>query len=51
MADITKCSGTNCPLKNDCFRFLAPESYSRTKYIDVPYKNGACEYFIKLFKK
>jgi hypothetical protein len=51
MADICKCSGTDCPLKEDCFRFKAPESYFQSYFENVPFKDGKCEYFMKLFKK
>lgn len=26
MADITKCSNQNCPIRHTCWRFLAPTS-------------------------
>jgi hypothetical protein len=51
MADITKCSGIDCPLKEECFRFKAPESYFQSYFGDVPIVNGVCEYFMKIFKK
>ena len=27
MADITKCNGEGCTLKENCYRFTAPDSY------------------------
>lgn len=51
MADICKCPGTNCPLKEKCFRYKAPESYFQSYFLKVPLNNGVCEYFIELFRK
>jgi hypothetical protein len=44
--DITKCEGTNCPLKENCFRFTAPGNPMYQSYfVDVPFKDHACEMF------
>ena len=52
MADIAKCDGTDCPLKEDCFRFKVPADRLYQSYlVDIPFKDGKCEYFMKLFKK
>jgi hypothetical protein len=51
MADITKCDGTNCPLKEDCFRFMVKANDYQSYFVGIPFKDGACEYFMKLFKK
>lgn len=51
MADITKCQGQDCPLKNDCYRFTAESNGFRQSYfVKVPVvieeKMGAfCDYF------
>ena len=45
MADITKCKGTDCPLKETCYRFLAMEVLRQSYFIDVPFKDGKCEYY------
>lgn len=46
MADITKCKGTDCPLKEKCYRYKAKDSrYWQSYMIEVPYKDGECEYF------
>ena len=51
MADITKCDGNDCPLKEDCFRFkVKPDEY-QSYFVGIPFKDGKCEYFMKLFKK
>ena len=48
MADITKCKGTNCPLKESCYRFLAMESLRQSYFTDVPFKDGKCEHYWKI---
>lgn len=37
MADITKCKGTDCPLKDSCYRYLAPSGFAQHWFVDVPY--------------
>lgn len=49
MADITKCEGTECPLKEKCYRFTAPTSDFRQSYYDfVPYhhKRNECDFYL-----
>lgn len=42
--DILKCSGENCPLKDNCYRYTAKDSEYRQVYFrDVPYKDGKCD--------
>ena len=48
MADITKCKGINCPLKESCYRFLAMVSLRQSYFTDVPFKDGKCEYYWKI---
>ena len=45
MADITKCKGTDCPLKETCYRFLAMVGLIQSYFKDVPFKDGKCEYY------
>ena len=50
MPDISKCSGTDCPLKSMCYRYTAEdESEFQTYMMAVPFKSddkGAhCEFF------
>lgn len=47
MADITKCKGINCEIKESCYRYTAKESnYSQAYFVEVPIKeNGECEYY------
>lgn len=45
MSDITKCEGTNCPLKETCYRFTAPMSeYRQSMFVETPLKlDGTCD--------
>lgn len=44
MSDITKCPGKNCALKEDCYRFTAPEGIYQSYFVETPkQKNGVCE--------
>ena len=44
--DITKCKGTNCPLKDSCYRFTATENEVLQAYfVEPPIKDGKCEMY------
>lgn len=43
--DITQCRGTDCPLKDSCYRFTAESDYYQSFFTEVPYKDGKCEYY------
>jgi len=48
MADIEMCEGVNCPLKEKCYRYLAPvneywQAYSTESPYDI--ETGECESF------
>ena len=44
--DITKCKGTNCPLKESCYRFTAIENEVLQAYfVEPPIKDGKCEMY------
>ena len=45
MSDISKCTGTGCPFKKDCYRFTAPMSEYRQAIFSPPIKNGKCDYY------
>ena len=45
MADITKCFGTDCPLKEKCYRFTALADENQFYFIATPIKDGKCEYY------
>ena len=37
-SEITKCEGGKCPLKINCYRFIAPDNEIRQEYfIEPPY--------------
>ena len=55
MADICKCEGIDCPLKEKCYRFVALSSeFHQSYFAEVPYnkEDNKCEYFwdIKTYK-
>jgi len=49
MTDIAKCTGEGCPLKETCYRFTAPAEMYQSFFVNVPIKNGQCEYYWKTF--
>ena len=52
MIDITKCKGTDCPLKEHCYRYMATDNpFYQTYYFDVPFEDGECEFFIDVEHK
>ena len=44
--NTTMCHGISCPLKETCYRFLAEPSIWKSCFVEIPYKNGDCEYYI-----
>jgi len=46
MSDITKCSGFNCPLKDNCKRYNAIDGMWQSYFTEPPYKDGKCEFFL-----
>jgi len=44
MTDISKCNGSGCPLKEKCWRYLAPSS-SWQSMIVAAYADGTCRNF------
>jgi hypothetical protein len=50
MSDITMCSGTNCPKKEECYRFTAyVNEYRQSWFCEPPFKivedKFTCEMF------
>ena len=48
MADITMCSGKDCPLKEKCYRFKATANEFRQSYFcEIPFdvEDESCKYF------
>lgn len=50
MADLTKCFGNGCGLKDHCLRFTIPESKFYQSYFDPEIKDE-CLFFIDNGKK
>ena len=52
MADISKCKGGDCPLKDKCYRYVVIPSDYQSYFFDIPYKvvnnHLICEYFYEL---
>lgn len=46
--DISKCLGTGCPLKETCYRYIAPEDEMQSWVLGVPFKNGECKLYWKI---
>jgi hypothetical protein len=50
MADISKCDGENCPLKESCYRFTVESNPLWQSYFsEVPYdkEKEECNYYLK----
>lgn len=48
MSDISKCMGTNCPLKKKCYRFTAtPSEYLQSWFMEEPYdtETKTCDFY------
>jgi hypothetical protein len=53
MADITKCEGKDCPLKESCYRYTAIDSeYRQAYFTESPYSvlNKKCDEYMELNK-
>ena len=59
MADITKCRGDGCIVKEKCYRYTAKDSSYQSYFVEVPFREGKCdmywgenaEYIFNLLKK
>ena len=50
MVDITKCQGTECPLKIECYRYRAPkDSVYQAYFTEVLYdkEKGTCDSILR----
>ncbi len=45
MPDISMCHGTNCPLKETCYRYKAKPNERWQSYIQPPIENDKCDYY------
>ncbi len=51
MADISKCRGTDCPMKDKCYRFIAPPSRWQSYFhgeSGLFEDKTVCKYFIEV---
>jgi hypothetical protein len=53
MADITKCTNDECPLRNGCYRFTATNDdiqqwYAKFDFFEVELNEYGCEYLLPL---
>lgn len=53
MSDITMCTGAYCPLKTECYRFLAAPSHWQSFFAKPPWdeENKTCEMFWPIKKE
>jgi hypothetical protein len=54
MPDISMCWGKDCPLKEDCYRYLAvPNEYRQSYFTTPPYDRalGECGFFWRAEKE
>ncbi len=52
MPDITMCSGANCPLKDECYRYTAePSKFRQSYFMNPPIKDGKCEHQMEVYTK
>jgi len=49
MADISKCSGVECPLKETCYRYTAKAGFMKSNLGSAPYdkEKEECSYYYK----
>ena len=46
MSDITMCKGTDCPMKDSCYRYTANKNELNQSYFtEQPIKDGKCEMY------
>ena len=44
--DICQCSGEGCPMKDSCWRYLAPVDEYQSYFMEVPIDtHGKCKYY------
>lgn len=52
MSDITKCEGYDCPKKENCWRYKAPDSpYRQAYFAENPQKDGDCEHYWPMIER
>ena len=43
--DITKCKGQGCPIKDQCKRYTAKESFLQSYFMESPIADGKCDMY------
>jgi len=51
MADIAMCQGDECPVKENCWRYMAPPDRFQSYFATPPYTEEGCEYFWDMNEK
>lgn len=52
MPDIAMCSGGECPIKDNCWRYMAPPDRYQSYFAPPPFKEKeGCEYFWDMNEK
>jgi len=51
MADIAMCQGNECPVKENCWRYMAPTGIWQAYLATPPYTEEGCEYFWDMNEK
>ena len=51
MPDIAMCSGDQCPVKEHCWRFMAPPDRYQSQFAAPPFTEEGCEYFWDMNEK
>lgn len=51
MPDIAMCQGDECPVKENCWRYMAPADRWQSYFGTPPYDEAGCEYFWDMNEK
>ena len=47
MADVTMCSGIECPIKEKCLRYTSePNEFRQSYFYETPLKDGICDKYL-----
>jgi hypothetical protein len=51
MPDIAMCTGDECPVKENCWRYMSPSDRYQSQFASPPYTEAGCEYFWDMNEK
>lgn len=51
MPDIAMCEGGECPVRENCWRYMAPASHWQSYFGTPPYNEEGCDYFWDMNEK